>query len=259
MTSGGELLGGATGARRVGDEVLRPVGPWTPAVHSLMRHARTHAIAEAPVVLGLDGSGANERLGWIEGDDTGVELGSDQDLRHVARLVRRVHDALLSFRPPADPSWRGRCHGPTFVHGDISPWNVVWRQGRIVGLLDWDQAGPGRDLEDIAYASWVWVPLEAPENVPGHWRVRNPSLPAQCRRLRLLADSYGLSSDERSRFLSEIAYVQATTAGRLAVGSAQGDAGMRRIWWDGQRVGVLGSAMRWLGANWASFGRALTG
>jgi hypothetical protein len=60
-----------------------------------------------------------------------------------------------------------------------------------------------------------------------------------------------------SRVTTVRIYVQATTAGRLAVASAQGDEGMRRIWWDGQRVDVLGSAMRWLGANWSAFGEAL--
>ena len=72
-----------------------------------------------------------------------------------------------------------------------------------------------------------------------------------------MAGSYGLSRDERSTFLSEIAYVQATTAGRVATGAACGDEGMRHIWWKGTRIGVFGAAMKWLGSNWASFDEAL--
>lgn len=165
---------------------------------------------------------------------------------------------MLSFSSPG-ASWRWRSEGPTFIHGDISPWNVVWRDERIVGLLDWDQAGPGRDLEDLAYAAWVWVPLEAPEDIPGHWHVRDPSLDGQRRRLRLLAEAYGLSQDERSSLLPEIAYVQATAAGRVATGASHGDEGMRNIWWSGKRVGVFGAAMKWLGCNWAGFEEALIG
>lgn len=258
MTEGDDLFGGATGARRSGQEVLRPAGQWTTAVHALMRHVRATGVTETPEVLGLDGSGEYERLRWIPGEDNGVDLGSDDDLRQVGQLVRRVHDSLLSFSPPPHASWRLRCDGPTFIHGDISPWNVVWREGRIAGLLDWDQAGPGRDLEDLAYAAWVWVPLEAPEDVPAHWLVRDPSLAAQRVRLVLLAEAYGLSRRDRSLFLSEIAYVQAVTAARVAVGWSLGDQGMRNIWWNGARVGVFGSAMKWLGANWASFDEALT-
>lgn len=98
------------------------------------------------------------------------------------------------------------------------------------GATGTDQAGPGRDLEDIAYAAWVWVPLESPDDIPGHWRVGDPSLDGQCRRLVRLTDAYGLAEEERSRFLSEVAYVQATTAGRVAVGASQGDQGMNKIW-----------------------------
>jgi hypothetical protein len=257
MSDDGLPLGGATGARRVGNEVLRPTGPWTPAVHLLMRHARANGILEAPDVLGLDQSGRYERLGWIPGDDRGVDLGADEDLHAVGRLVRRVHDALESFAAPPEASWRLRSPGPRFIHGDISPWNVVWRQGQVVGLLDWDQAGPGRDLEDIAYAAWVWVPLECPDDIPGHWRVDDPSLDGQRRRLVRLTDSYGLTREERLRFLSEVAYVQATTGGRVAVGASQGDEGMSRIWWGGQRVGAFGSAMKWLATNWVAFEEAL--
>ena len=71
-------------------------------------------------------------------------------------------------------------------------------------------------------------------------------------------EAYGLSSHERSLFLSEIAYVQAVTAGRVAIGSTHGDDGMRNIWWNGARVGVFGASMKWLGSNWASFDEALT-
>lgn len=253
-----DLGGGATGARRYGDEVHRSVGPWTESVHRLMRHARSQGVAEAPEVLGLDEKAHHERLRWIAGDEAGVDLREDSDLLQVGQLVRRVHDALSTFTAPADATWRLRVAGPTFIHGDISPWNVVWNRGRIVGLLDWDQAGPGRDLEDLAYAAWVWVPLEAPDAVPEHWMVRDASLAAQQRRLRLLADAYGASRKERSSLLSEIAYVQATAAGRVAVGAMSGDAGMNNIWWDGQRVGVFGAAMHWLTKSWEAFSSALS-
>lgn len=215
-----------------------------------MRHARSHGIVEAPEVLGFSSEGDHERLRWIPGDDVGVKLGDDDDLRSVGTLVRRVHDALASFEAPAAASWRLRIDGPTFIHGDIAPWNVVWSDGRIVGLLDWDQSGPGRDLEDLAYAAWVWVPLEVPKAVPSHWLVEDVSLQAQQHRLRVLVDAYGLDDGQRQSFLSEVAYVQATGAARIAVGAATGDSGMSNIWWEGRRVGVFGTAMTWLAENW---------
>jgi hypothetical protein len=73
----------------------------------------------------------------------------------------------------------------------------------------------------------------------------------------VLVDAYGLTTAERRRFLTEIAYVQAMSVARIALGAATGDEGMNNIWWEGRRVGVFGSAMRWLSQSWAPLEEAL--
>lgn len=44
-------------------------------------------------------------------------------------------------------------------HGDLGPWNTIWRHGELVGLIDWDLAEPGTVVEDLAQAAWYGVPL----------------------------------------------------------------------------------------------------
>lgn len=39
---------------------------------------------------------------------------------------------------------------PAVLHGDFRPGNVLWRQGRIVGVLDWENATLGDPLADLA-------------------------------------------------------------------------------------------------------------
>ena len=55
---GGEEIpladGSMTTVVRVGDTVRRPVGRWTPAVHSLLRHLEAVGFEGAPRVLGFD-------------------------------------------------------------------------------------------------------------------------------------------------------------------------------------------------------------
>ena len=55
---GGEEIppegGSMTTVVRVGDTVRRPVGRWTPAVHSLLRHSEEVGFEGAPRVLGFD-------------------------------------------------------------------------------------------------------------------------------------------------------------------------------------------------------------
>ena len=49
------LIGGNTSTVvRVGDTVRRNVGPWTPAVHALLRHLEYVGFTGAPRVLGID-------------------------------------------------------------------------------------------------------------------------------------------------------------------------------------------------------------
>lgn len=220
-----------------------------------MRHVRSHGVSVVPEVLGVEDD--HEILAWIPGDEGAPDLGDDERIFEIGAVVRQVRDALSTFRPPEPATWRLRPPGPTFVHGDIAPWNVVVRDGQITGLLDWDQAGPGRWLEDLAYAAWVWAPLESPDNIPSHWIVRESSVEAQARRLRVLLDGFGLAAADRAEMLGEISYVMALSVGRVAVGAMSGDAGMHNIWWDGQRIGVFGSSMTWITQQWGAFQRAL--
>jgi Ser/Thr protein kinase RdoA (MazF antagonist) len=48
-------------------------------------------------------------------------------------------------------------------HHDIDPRNTVFRQRGTgiepVAFIDWDIAGPGRRIEDVAHLAWQFVPL----------------------------------------------------------------------------------------------------
>ena len=54
---------------RQGQIVYRPSGPWTPAIHSLLRHLRQTGFTSIPEIIG---SGCNENgqemLSYIEGE-----------------------------------------------------------------------------------------------------------------------------------------------------------------------------------------------
>lgn len=150
---------------RSGDTVRRSGGPWTRTVQALLRHLHEVGIAEVPVPLGIDGQG-REVLVHIEGDAASWPwpdvLLTDDGLRQVVRLVRRVGSALATFPEPVDAVWYGgERAGPGSVvrHGDLAPWNALWHDGRLVGLIDWDTAEPAPPGWDLAQAAWTFVPL----------------------------------------------------------------------------------------------------
>ena len=63
-------------------------------------------------------------------------------------MVRELHDLTVEAGRPA-----AEC----VIHDDLQPRNVVIRAGRPVGLIDWEQARPGRRIEDVADLCWSFV------------------------------------------------------------------------------------------------------
>src|SRR5262249_2073061 len=124
-------------ARR-GDRLLRPMGPWSPAVHEYLRLLEAAGFGGSPRVLGTEGD--REVLTFIGGDvanDPLWEPGhghrlppyarTEVALHGVARLIRRMHQAAAGFRP-AITSHPPPPHPPTarepLSPRDPDPWHA---------------------------------------------------------------------------------------------------------------------------------------
>lgn len=183
--------GNITAVVRVGDTVRRATGPWTPAVHALLRHLEACEFDGAPRVLGRDPAG-REVLSYVAGRTAPASLEgirSDSVLAAVARLTRCYHDAVASFVVPAGADWQFTVGAPragdVICHNDIAPWNIVFGGARPLALIDWDFAAPAPREWDLAYALWRFVPLYAGAEYGGPGE--------QARRMRLFCDVYGLT------------------------------------------------------------------
>ena len=169
-----ELFGGTANLGRVvrrGDTVRRPVRSNGEAVHALLDHLEKVGFDGAPRFLGIDERG-REVLSYIPGEPVTPPFPAwaltDDALRSVARLLRRYHDAAADFdvapwrwsRPPPEPF-----RGTLACHSDPNLTNVVFRDGRAVALIDFDLAGPGLPVWDVAAAARLWVPLRADEYI----------------------------------------------------------------------------------------------
>ncbi len=98
MTSPDDLIvlegGGRTTVHRRGSVVIRDTGPWTPAVHALLRHLEEAGFAAAPRLAGpgLDRDG-REMLTFLEGDFTQPGPWSLEGAAALGSLLR--HRAAL--------------------------------------------------------------------------------------------------------------------------------------------------------------------
>jgi hypothetical protein len=189
--TGGEVpLGGnVAGAVRVGATVRRPAGPWTPAVHALLRHLERQGVDGVPRALGLDGGG-REMLSVVPGRAVALPppawLHDDACLAATGRLLRVAHDATTGFVPPPGARWRllpgAPARGDVVCHNDVAPYNLLYDGGVPIGLVDWDLAGPGPRLWDLAHAVWRCAGIGADGGPPAE----------QGHRARVLVDAYGL-------------------------------------------------------------------
>lgn len=163
------LVGGnISSATRVGDTVRRATGPWTPAVHALLRHLEDVGFDGSPRVFGLDDKG-REVLAYIEGetpqgwpDPYPSWICDDATLASGGALLRRYHDAVEGFEPPPGATWRYPAPPvpPEIVcHNDAAVFNMVFRDRRAVAMFDWDHAVPATRSWDLAYLVWRWARL----------------------------------------------------------------------------------------------------
>lgn len=157
------LTGGNMGTvTRLGAEVRRPAGPWTANVHRLLTAYADAGIEQTPRPLGFTADG-RERLSFLPGigpDGSPDWLWTDAVLTDAARLVRRLHDASTPLATAPD-GWRSPVHTPAEVvcHNDVAPYNLVFSEGRLTGIIDFDYASPGPRAWDLAYLAYTLVPL----------------------------------------------------------------------------------------------------
>jgi len=175
--SGGRVTSGVV---RVGGTVRRPQSSNAAFVHRLLRELEEIGFDASPRLLGVDDSD-REILTFIEGDvptDCGTLVWDDAQLRAAAQLLRRYHDAT------ARSSLCGTAE--VVCHNDFGPWNLVWKTGLPIALIDFDNAAPGTRVDDLGYAAWKHLNLGLIE------------LPVaeQRRRLLVLAHAYGTHVDD---------------------------------------------------------------
>jgi hypothetical protein len=214
--------GGRTAVTRRGDVVVRETGPWAPAVHALLRHLQRVGFDGAPRVVGtgLDAAG-RETLSYIEGEMVNPAPWSDDAMVALGRMIRRLHDATASFRPPANAAWRawfGRDLGESdriIGHCDAAPWNIVARDRKPVALIDWEVAGPVDRLTDVAMASWANAQLYDDDDVVAMNGL--PDAAARMRQVRLFVDAYGLRARERKQLSERIIAFAALSAANETV------------------------------------------
>jgi hypothetical protein len=260
----GERLSDGAGdvnrVERLGGIVTRDTGPWTPAVHRLLRHLEAVGFDGSPRVLGVEDG--REQLTFVDGECPSPPwepwVFSDDVLAGLAHLLRRYHDAVASFAWSDEDEWRwwiGKPkHGNELVcHTDLWPPNVVGRSGRPVALIDWDFAQPGRRIDDVASAVRHFAPFVAVERREvDRW----PEPGDEARRARLFCDEYGLGAEARMELLDAVLDNNRCGYESHRVWGQSGVPGFAEMWEAGHSRRIL-QDREWLLGSWDELTAAL--
>jgi Ser/Thr protein kinase RdoA (MazF antagonist) len=217
-------------------------------VAGYLDHLERVGFGGAPRYLGRDARGRDVLTyveGRVAGDPPEDWATTDELLASVAGLLRRLHEASAGyladagFAAPYGAVWhRDRVRvdvadpslpPPELIsHCDVTQQNVVVREGRAVGLVDFDMAGPASRLLDVVNTAMWWVPRRHPEDLAPHWR--SLDVPA---RLRLFADAYELDRSEREAFVALAIARARASRHRMRAAAEQLGGGWARMWSDG--------------------------
>ena len=104
-------------------------------VQELLKHVYNQGCDFVPEPLGFDDKG-REIVSFIEGD-VPSELGFHDDnvLISASKMIRAYHDATRGFVATSKLE--------VICHNDLSPCSFVFREGKPIGIIDFDSVAPG--------------------------------------------------------------------------------------------------------------------
>jgi Phosphotransferase enzyme family len=214
---GGGLNVWGSGAHRpdaelVDGAVLKQAGRWSAGVIALLRHLADIGFDGAPRVIG-DGLASDGRLAvtFVPGASPHPNAWwSEEAVGAVGALLRRLHDATVSFVPPEGVRWQScwlrDLDGADRVigHCDTGPWNVVATQGRPTAFIDWEYAGPVDRWWELAAAVWLNAQLHDDDVAE---RNQLPDAATRARHVRAMFDGYGVPRRCRPALLDRLVEV----------------------------------------------------
>jgi phosphotransferase family enzyme len=206
---------------RVGETLRRPWRTTAPFEIAVLTHLHEVEPGVAPRYLGRDEQG-RQVLSWMAGDVAVPPFPAwattEAYLTSIARLLRRIHDALEGWSPP-DLPWPEELKDPergtTIVHADVCPENVVCRDGEAVAVIDWEFAAPGRRVWDLVSTARLCVPFTAPSR-------RDPAYQGLdvTARFGTFLTAYGADGEQRAA-LREVLHQRSRVGERFVLGRAE--------------------------------------
>ena len=153
MTNEETILSGGTNADsvvKIGNTVHRSKTKNFEFIHLMLLWLEKHGCSYAPKFLGIDEQG-REMLSYLEGEvPREIPMTFAQKVNAI-KILRQFHDTL------AGTKFAGAAE--TVCHHDFAPWNIIIHKRKVVGMIDFDEVGPGKRIDDVTYFIWTALDL----------------------------------------------------------------------------------------------------
>ncbi len=130
---------------KVGNTVRKEPSENSELVRKVMTVLSNNNFQYSPKHLGIDQK-EREIMTYIEGQQmnhTEITLGL---MRQTLEVLKQFHDIFSTSELSQDQE--------TLLHTDYAPWNLIVKEGKLVGVIDFDKVTPGKRIYDVAYICW---------------------------------------------------------------------------------------------------------
>jgi len=130
---------------KVGDTVRKEPSENSELVREVMAVLSNNNFQYSPKYLGIDQKG-REIMTYIEGEQMNhTEITVDL-MKQTLKVLKQFHNIFSTSDLSQDQE--------TVLHTDYAPWNLIVKEGKLVGVIDFDKVIPGKRIYDVAYICW---------------------------------------------------------------------------------------------------------
>ena len=180
----------------------------------------------------------------------------------VAVLLRALDDVMVAWGLPTDgivkeltPAGIPAAVGPdpTFIgHRDVTPENVVFREGRAVALIDFHLLKPSSRVDEVCNLLLWWAPLMPPKDREAVLRDQDAIA-----RAALLVNAYGLAPHDRACVVDVALNSADRTWFLMRARASRFGGGWQRMWDEGVGDRII-RRRHWLADNRDALHAAVT-
>lgn len=187
--------------------IYKELNKSTPTIHHFLVHMKSKGLNWLPISA-IDLNMKKHVLSYIDGEvphDMPSWIWNEDILKEVALMMMHWHEASLNFYDN-EPIWymeNNEVH-EVICHNDFAPYNCVFDNAHLVGVIDFDVCSPGSRIWDLAYAAYRFIPLLPVGSVEEFSEVSPFDISEMKKRVNILLDSYNQHQTGAKIYLAEL-------------------------------------------------------